>query len=175
MIDRIAVGHLVGVFGVKGWIKVKSNTEPPENIINYAPWWLRTPHGLKQVEVDDYSHRPQGLMVHIKGCDDRDKALAYGKAVIEIDGAQLPKLDANEYYWRQLVGLQVITLYNGGRQALGEVKELFETGANDVLVVVPNEHSIDDRERLVPYLPGQFVSCIDLESGVMEVDWDPEF
>lgn len=175
MIDRIAVGRLVGVFGVKGWIKVKSNTEPPENIVNYSPWWLKTPHGLKQVEIDDYSHRPQGLIVHIKNLDDRDEAIALGKAVIEIDRAQLSELEPGEFYWHQLIGLEVVTVFGGVRQVLGEVKDLLETGANDVLVVTATGNSIDDRERLVPYLPDQFVTSVDLSAGVMDVDWDPEF
>lgn len=175
MNDRIALGYLVGVFGVKGWLKVKSNTEPAENIINYLPWWLKTPHGLKKVEVDDYKLRPQGLIVHIKGCDDRDEAVALGKAVIEVDKSLLPTLDGGDYYWHQLLGLEVVSLYEGGRRVLGVVKDLLETGANDVLVVGPSDNSIDDKERLVPYLPGQFVLAIDLAASLIEVDWDPDF
>lgn len=175
MSDRIALGYLVGVFGVKGWLKVKSNTEPAENIVNYLPWWLKTPDGFKKVEVDDYKHRPQGLIVHIKGCDDRDQAIALGKAVIEVDKSLLPALDHDDYYWHQLLGLEVISSFEGKRQVLGVVKDLLETGANDVLVVAPSDSSIDDKERLVPYLPGQFVLNIDLAAGHINVDWDPDF
>lgn len=175
MSNRIGVGRLVGVFGIKGWLKVKSNTEPAENIINYKPWFLKTGHGLKEIEVDDYAFRPQGLIVHIKGCDDRDKAEAYGKASIEVDINQLPNLDGGDYYWHQLIGLKVFTEFGGNKVLLGDVKDLMETGANDVLIVAACEGSIDDRERLVPYLPGEFVSVIDIAAGEMLVDWDPEF
>lgn len=183
MVDRIAVGQLVGVFGIKGWLKVKSNTEPAENIINYKPWYLKTQHGLKKIEVDEYAFRPQGLMIHIKGCDDRDEAAALGKAVIEIDKSLLPKLGEQEYYWHQLVGLKVFTEFSGHDSqddapdsiCLGCVKSLLETGANDVLVIEPNADSIDDRERLVPYVPGEFVLEVDIKAGLMRVDWDPEF
>jgi len=181
MTERIAVGRLAGVFGIKGWLKVRSNTEPASNILNYQPWYLKTPHGLKVVEVDDASARPQGLVVHIKGYDDRDLAAALGKAVIEVEKQQLPELAAEEFYWHQLVGLQVLSYFSAGGEPasegllLGEISSLLETGANDVLVVKPSAGSIDDRERLVPYLPGEFVLNIDLEQRVMTVDWDPEF
>lgn len=178
MSNRIAVGHLVGVFGVKGWLKVKTNTQPAENIVSYQPWYLKTAHGLKKVEVDDYAFRPQGLVVHIKGYDDRDLSAALGKAAIEIDAHQLPELDNNEYYWHQLVGLRVYSVFaaeDADRRLLGVIKSLMETGANDVLVVASCDGSIDGRERLIPYLPGQFVKHIDLATGEADVDWDPEF
>lgn len=183
MSDRIAVGRLAGVFGVKGWLKVRSNTSPEENIINYKPWWLKTPHGLKQVEIDEYAFRPQGLIVHIQGYDDRDLAGALGKAVIEVEKSQLPKLGKDkfgqeEFYWHQLIGLQVYTLFGQNNDSgilLGKVSDLLETGANDVIVVKPCAASLDDKERLVPYIPGQFVMGVNLGESVMQVDWDPEF
>lgn len=178
MVDRVAVGRVVGVFGIKGWLKVKSETEPAENIINYSPWYLKTPHGLKVLEVDDYAFRPQGLVVHFKGFDDRDQSLALGKAVVEIEKDQLPELESDDYYWHQLIGLQVLSQFDGQEAApvlLGEVKSLMETGANDVLVVAPCEGSLDAKERLVPYVPGQFVVEVSLERKQILVDWDPDF
>ena len=77
----------------------------------------------------------------------------------------------DEYYWHQLVSLKVYAQ----EQLLGAVDHLIETGANDVLVVKPCQGSIDQRERLIPYLPGDFVQNIDLHAGTMQVDWDPEF
>ena len=87
----------------------------------------------------------------------------------------MPALDEGEYYWDQLQGLAVYTQFNGERQRLGVVSKLFETGANDVLVVLGDAQSIDQRERLVPYVPGQFVLSVDLQAGEILVDWDPEF
>ena len=183
MSDRIAVGQLAGVFGVKGWVKVRSSTEPEKNIVDYQPWFLKTPHGLKEVVVDDFAIRPQGLVVHIKDYDDRDQALALGKAVIEVNKSLLPGLNQDDFYWHELIGLKVHTVHGQPESAqnhsesilLGEVKSLLETGANDVLVVKPCSDSIDDRERLVPYLPGQFVLSIQPDEGFIQVDWDPDF
>ena len=85
--------------------------------------------------------------------------------------SELPALGQGEYYWHQLQGLRV----ESRGSCLGQVDHLLETGANDVLVVKPCEGSIDSRERLVPWVQGQYVIAVDLEAGVIEVDWDPEF
>jgi 16S rRNA processing protein RimM len=173
--NLVAVGELAGAHGVKGWVKVKSSTEPEENIFSYSPWWLKTKHGVKKVEVDDASQRPQGLLAHIVGLDDRDEAAALNGVKIAVERSQLPELEAGEYYWHQLIGLTVISEYGGQKRRLGQVSKLLETGANDVLVVKGDEASIDDRERLIPYLPDRVVRSIDIEQGAMTVDWDPEF
>lgn len=173
--ERLVVGHLVGVYGVKGWLKVKSFTEADDNIVRYQPWFLRLASGTTQVELEDYVYRPKGLLVKLKSIDDRDQAQALGKAQIEVDASNLPSLAAGDYYWSQLVGLEVISEYQGQEYALGKVRELVETGANDVLIVEGHGASMDLKERLIPYLPGQFVKSVDLNLGQIVVEWDPEF
>ncbi len=172
---NLIVGQLAGVFGVKGWIKVRSFTQPEENILNYGSWRLKLATGLRAVEVDAYKVRPQGLVVHFKGIDDRDVAALLGRAEIEVDKAELPELPAGEYYWHQLIGLKVITQVGGTELLLGRIAEMMETGANDVMVVRPMEGSLDDRERLIPYVPDLYLVGVDLTSGEVRVDWDPEF
>ena len=81
-------------------------------------------------------------------------------------------MDAGEYYWSQL---QDLLVYTESDQLLGKVSHLLETGSNDVLVVKGTADSIDQKERLLPYLPDQVIKNIDLETGTMRVDWDPEF
>lgn len=171
----IIVGQLAGVFGIKGWVKIKSFTQPEENILDYGPWRLLTAQGVKTVEVDAYNVRPQGLVVHFKGVDDRDVAAQLGRAEVEVDKAELPELPQGEYYWHQLLGLKVISDFSGQSQNLGVVADLMETGANDVLVVRPAAESIDTRERLVPYVPDVYVTRVDLGTGEIHVIWDPEF
>jgi 16S rRNA processing protein RimM len=171
----LVVGQLAGVFGVKGWLKVKSFTQPQENILQYTPWRLRTPSGLKFVEVDAHQLRPQGLIVHLKGLDDRDEAAQIARYEIEVDVAKLPELQPGDYYWHQLIGLTVITSFTGQDQVLGEVADMLETGANDVLVVAPRAGSADRRERLIPYVPDVYVQSVDLSAREIRVWWDPEF
>lgn len=163
----IVVGEISGVFGVKGWVKVYSFTEPRENILNYSPWVLRKGSETKSVAVLDGSLQGKAVVACLSGITDRDLAASLGGYEIVIDDALLPEAEPGEYYWRDLIGLKVETEQG---VPLGVVDYLLETGANDVLVVKDG-----DKERLIPFLQGQFVKHINLESGMMIVDWDPEF
>lgn len=163
----IVVGEVSGVFGIKGWIKVYSFTEPRENILTYSPWVLRKGNELKSVEVLDGNLQGKAVVACLSGVTDRDMAASLGGYEIVIEASLLPEPEEGEYYWRDLIGLKVKTEQG---IALGVVDYLLETGANDVLVVKDG-----DKERLIPFLQGQFVKIINLESGMMIVDWDPEF
>ncbi len=173
--NLINVGRITTVHGVKGWVKIHSDTAPKENILQYQPWWLKTRHGVKAVEIDEGQVHGQGLIAHIKGVDDRDLAREYCQVDIAIERAQFPDLETGEFYWHQLEGLSVTSEYEGQTYKLGSVTRLMETGANDVLVVKGQADSIDQKERLIPYLPDQVIRSVDLESREMTVEWDPEF
>jgi 16S rRNA processing protein RimM len=166
--DRLLlIGRIVGVHGVDGWVKLESYTEPRTRIFNYKPW-LVTIAG-SQVEVADTQGREQGkgLIGKLHGCGDRDAAARLIGAAIQIRRSALPKPKRGEIYWADLEGLDVITTQG---VALGKVSHLFSTGANDVLVVRDA-----GRERMIPYVSGQFVRDVDLKVGRITVEWDPEF
>lgn len=162
---RVIVGRVAGVFGVKGWVKIYSYTVPPENILHYSPWQLRI--GGEWVTLKRITGRThgKGVVAQLEGYDDRDAAAALFDCDIAVTREQLPEAGADEIYWADLIGLRVVTL--DGTE-LGVVDHLFETGANDVVVVR------GERERLLPYID-QVVREVDLAGGVMHVDWDPEF
>ncbi|MCP8898003.1 ribosome maturation factor RimM [Gilvimarinus xylanilyticus] len=168
-------GRISTAFGIKGWLKIQSFTEPADNLFSYSPWWIKTAHGVKAVEVDEFKPHGKGYVAHLKGVDDRDLAASYTGVTIAIERDALPELDDGEYYWHQLQGLAVFSEFDGQRVRLGAVKRLLETGANDVLVVQADDQSIDKRERLIPYVPDDYVLNVDLETGEMTVYWDPEF
>lgn len=174
----LAVGQVVGVFGVKGWLKIKSFTQPEENLFQYRPWFLSREASGSQtqvVEVDDHQSRPQGFVAHLRGLDDRDAAELLVSQTIFVPSACLPELESGDYYWHQLVGLKVFSVFGGQRCCLGRISGFLETGANDVMVVVGDAEAVDRRERLVPYVPDQYVTRVDLATGEVLVDWDPEF
>ena len=174
-LNMLTVGKVTSVFGVKGWVKIHSFTSPMENIFEYQPWTVKTPQGDVIVEVDQWQRHGKGLIAHFKGVDDRDIAQTYCQSDCVVANSQLPTLDEGEYYWSQLTGLRVVSEYNGDRQFLGKVQHLVETGANDVLVVRGCKGSIDERERLIPFVPEQYILNVDIAVGEMLVDWDPEF
>lgn len=168
----MVLGKIVSVHGVRGAIKVYSDTDPIDNILDYPDWILRRGDEVQRVSV--VSARVQGriLVVQLKGLTDRDQALAMAGFEICVPQSELPELESGEFYWYQLEGLQVVTLEG---QLLGRIDHMLETGANDVMVVKPCTGSIDQRERLLPYLPDLYIKDIDLATGVMQVDWDAEF
>ncbi|GAB1256544.1 ribosome maturation factor RimM [Aurantivibrio plasticivorans] len=174
------VGKLGAPNGVLGWMRLQSFTEPSDQILEYEPWWLKTRHGVKQASVEQVKPHSDGLLVKLANVSDRDAAKAFTNVEIAVSADQFPALPVGEYYWHQLEGLRVVACYQGVSTPIGRVTKLLETGANDVLVVqgAPDSTaapSIDKRERLVPYLPEQVVTKIDLEQGQIDVEWDPDF
>lgn len=136
--------------------------------MHYQPWQMVINKQNVLVEIDAFKHHGgSGLVAHIVGCDDRDKAKLYTSVDIKVERQLLPPPEEGEYYWHQLEGLVVVT---DRGVTLGKVDYLMETGSNDVLVVQG-----EDRQRLIPYLPDRVVKHIDLQAGTMTVDWDPEF
>lgn len=170
--QETVLGRVTSVFGVKGWFKIYSFTDPIDNIFSYPHWTLRQGGQRIPVKLAEGKRHGKGLVARLDGVDDRDQAAGYCGFDILVGAEELPDLPEGEYYWYQLQGLRVET--PEGRR-LGTVHHLMETGSNDVLVIRPDRDSIDDRERLVPYLPDDVVQRIDLQDGVIVVDWDPEF
>lgn len=164
--DYIEMGRISGLYGVRGWVKVYSYTEPRENILNYATWHLRRQGGWVLVQLAGGRGQGKGVVAHLKGYDDRDAAAALVGSTIAVRRSDLPATAEGEYYWSDLIGLKVVNLQG---VELGTVVDLMETGANDVLVVK------GERERLIPYTPGIAVQSVDLAAKRLTVDWDPEF
>lgn len=162
--SRIVVGRIAGVYGLKGWVKVVSETDPPEGIFGYAPW-LVGPDAVPR-EIAECKPHGKGLIVRLAGCDDRDQAASLVGQEIAVTRDRLPPPRPDEFYWFDLEGLAVVTL---GGVELGRVERLFSTGVNDVLVIK------GDRERLLPFDWGNVVKDVDFEAGRIEVDWDPDF
>lgn len=163
---RIVVGRIAGTYGVRGWVKVQSFTEPVVQLLAFPTWWLRLESGWREFVPAEGRAHGKGIVAHLAGCDDRDAAGALHGAEIAVLREQFPPLPPGEYYRVDLEGLAVV-----GRSgvALGRVERLLDTGANAVMAVR------GDRERLIPFIRGDVVLDVDLTGGVIRVDWDPEF
>ncbi len=171
----LKLGRISGVHGVRGWVKIFSYTQPPEQIVAYQPWRLERDGVVKNVVASDFKFSGKALVVTIEGITDRDQALELRHFDILVAADQLPNLAKGEFYWYQLEGLRVVSHYQGKNYQLGKVDHLLETGANDVLVVQGDLDSVDQKERLIPYLVGETILKVDLDGGEIQVDWDPEF
>ena len=186
----LVAGRIGRAHGIQGWVRVNSYTEPLENLLSYSPWFLSANErplqtaqladflpGTRQdlratAEVEEGRHHGRGLIVRLKDCDNRNQAERLRGLCIQIEEEQLPILDAEDFYWKDLIGLKV---FNQQGRLLGEVQRLMETGANDVLVVCSTEDSEDQRQRMIPWLPGQVVARVDLETSALTVDWELDY
>ncbi|MCH8503742.1 MAG: ribosome maturation factor RimM [Ectothiorhodospiraceae bacterium] len=160
------MGRIGAPHGVKGWVRIQSFTDPRENILTYPRWLLSGPEGWAEVELASGRKQGKSVVARLKDMESREQAEALQGREIALERDALPPLSEGEYYWADLEGLRVCTVDG---VELGHVDHLIQTGANDVLVVR------GDRERLIPMVVGEFVTRVDLASGLLEVDWDPEF
>lgn len=162
----VVLGKTSGAFGIKGWVKVFSYTSPPEQIFDYRQWYIKQSGQWNPVKLKSGRPQGKGLIAQIDGIADRNAAEALGRCEIAIMRDQLPKLRENEFYWSDLIGMQVVDTKG---KSFGKVKALIETGANDVLVVN------GDEERLVPWIWDQVIQSVSLQEKLITVDWDPDF
>lgn len=145
-------------------MRVVSETEPREAILDYTPWLLGAE--ARRWTLQEGRRHGKGLVVHLQGCEDRDQAASLVGQAIAVRRDQLPPPGPDELYWVDLEGLSVMTTAGVD---LGVIDHLFSTGVNDVMVVR------GDRERLIPFVWGDVVKDVDLEQARMLVDWDASF
>jgi len=160
--DKVVVARIAGAYGVLGWVRIVSFTDPPDNVLQYRPWLLARPSGYREVEVAEIRPHGAGFVARFRDVIDRGGAQALAGTLVAVPRSALPKPEESEYYWRDLLGLAVDNV-DGSR--LGRVEQVLETGAHDVLVV-----SQDGESTLIPFV-SRFVLDVDLAEGCIRVDW----
>lgn len=172
-VHPLVMGKIGAAYGIRGWLKVFSSTENAESIFDYQPWFIQHNGQWKLIELENWKRHNHDIIIKIKGIDERNDAAHLTNCEIIVESEQLPELEDGEYYWKDLIGCEVITTegYN-----LGKITELMETGSNDVLVVKANlKDAFGVQERLIPFLNDQVIRKVDLTTGTVEVEWDPGF
>jgi len=165
-VTRIVLGRVTGPFGVRGWVKVVSYTEPREQILEYPQWRAEQANGaIRELRHAEGRLHGKGLVVRLEGIDDRDAAIALGKPELWVERGELPELGPREHYQADLVGFEVVNLQGAH---LGRVDHFLDLPANPVMVVV------GERERWLPVGPGLRLRVNAAERRVT-VDWDAEF
>ena len=168
----VLVGEILGSHGLKGWVQVFSFTRPPEKILSYSPWQLVGSRGREEFLIAASRISGKKVLVSFEQCVSRNKADELKAQKVYIDKSQMPELEEGDFYWDELVDMEVKTTKG---ICLGNVSSLIETGANDVLVVRPAEGSLDDQERLIPYVDGEIIVKVDQFLKQITVDWGPNY
>lgn len=162
---KVVLGKISSPFGVRGWVKVFSYTDPLTNILDYSPWQLQHNGELQTVSVVTGQKHGKGIIVLLENCASAEDTLPFIGANILVNREDLPPVENDEYYWSDLIGL---TVFNMDNVNFGKIQHIIETGANEVLIVQ------GERERLIPF-GGSVIKKVDLIQGIMTVDWDASF
>lgn len=163
---RVAMGYIKGVFGIKGWLKIAANTEYADSLLDYPEWQLSKDKQILNVTVESGKIVNGELQVKLEGIDDRDQAFALRGYTIEIPREEFAPTEEDEYYWADLVGMNVV---NTDGTVLGKVVNLMETGANDVLVI-KGEHG----QILIPFV-SNYIETVDTDKQTITADWGLDY
>ena len=175
--DAIEVGRVSDAWGIKGWFKVLPYSAEPEALLAAKQWFLlpaergaKTFTGVNRLSVADARTHADAVVAAAHGVQDRDGAEALRGARIFISRSSFPTAATDEYYWVDLIGLDVV---NREGVPLGSVKELLSTGAQTVLVL---NQSLNGElvERMIPFV-AVYIDQVDLKARRILVDWQPDF
>ena len=151
------------MFGVRGWVKVFSYTEPREAVLKYKRLSIGREGEWQSAKVAEGQRHGKSVIVRFEGYDDRDQAAALVGFDIVAKRSDLPEPESGHYYWSDLEGMLVV--HRDGRE-LGKVRSLLETGAHDVMIVA------GEQERLIPFVMDEIVINVDLDEKRIDVDWE---
>jgi 16S rRNA processing protein RimM len=126
------MGRIVAPYAVKGWIKLQTYTEYLDSLLDYRVWRVGKDGNWRDYRLLDGKVHNEYLLASLEGVNDRDAAEALMGRDVAVLREEMPEADEDEYYWDELIGLDVVNIQG---QALGRVVGLLETGANDVLQV----------------------------------------
>jgi 16S rRNA processing protein RimM len=160
------VGRFGRPHGIKGLITVHAFTEPRDNILQYPDWHMLIKGSAQSLKINHIESNNKHILASVSGYDTRETVALLTNVDIVVDKKHLPALADDEFYWHELIGMQVT---NKAGVDLGLVTEILETGTNDVLVVE------GVKKHLIPYLPDRHVISIDKIQSRILVDWDEDF
>jgi len=175
--DLVQVGHILDAWGVKGWFKVQAYSNQADALSAAKRWFLKAvapKTGQRELKILSMREHGEGLVASADGVVDRNGAEALRGFEIWISRADFPRAGDGEYYWVDLIGLDVV---NREDQALGRVIGLIDTGPHAVLRILPpgiEQPAKPDQEKLIPFV-GAFVDDVSLEAKQIRVDWGVDY
>ncbi|MDB5948800.1 MAG: uncharacterized protein JWR65_655 [Massilia sp.] len=174
--DLTQVGYVSGAYGVTGSIRVTPFSSDADALLKVKAWWLDKPH-LRAVSVRTTKLHGGDVIAQLVGVVGRDASEALKGAAVSIPRSQFPELPADEFYWSDLIGLDVVNLQG---EALGKVTDMMDNGVQSIFRITPVAEAAENgadakaEERLIPYVD-QYVKSIDLAAKKMTVDWGLDY
>ena len=162
----VAMGYIKGVFGVKGWVKIHTDTEYTDSLLDFPQWQLSKDGQIQTVTIAESKINDDELLVRFEGIADRNAAALLRGYTIEIDRSSFDDTEDDENYWADLVGL---TVFNREQLNLGTISSLMDTGAHDVLVV-----DGDFGRKLIPFV-AQYIDEVNIPQKKICVDWGSDY
>jgi 16S rRNA processing protein RimM len=179
--DLVIVGHIIGAYGLQGWVRIRPYASDADALLNAKTWWLDKPE-LHDVDMLQSKMHSGDVVARLMGVADRDAAEALKGTAIQVSRAHFPALADDEFYWVDLIGLAVENLQG---ESLGQVKDMMDNGAHPILRVVremPNAagaeaapaKAADEAEILIPFVD-RFVQQVDRTAKKIIVDWGLDY
>lgn len=173
--DLIEVGYISGAYGLRGGVRVTPHSTEADALLSVKTWWLDKP-ALRSVQVRNAKFHSGDVTATLVDLSDRDAAEALKGAVVRVSRADFPELSDDEYYWTDLIGMDVVNLQG---EALGKVTDMMHNGAQSILRITPvaDATAAEDAkasERLVPFVD-QFVRTVDLQARLITLDWGLDY
>jgi 16S rRNA processing protein RimM len=173
--DLTQIGHITGAYGLRGGIRVAPYSIDADALLNVKTWWIDKP-SLRPVQVRSAKFHSGEITATLVDLNDRDLAEALKGATVQVSRAEFPALAEDEFYWADLIGLDVVNLQG---EALGKVTDMMHNGAQSILRITPvpvADAPADAKveERLVPFVD-QFVKTVDQNAKLITLDWGLDY
>jgi len=170
--DLVLVGHVSGAYGIKGWVRIRRYSADADALLHAKTWWLDRPE-LHDVDVMQAKVHGDEVVAQLMGVADRNVAEALKGAAVQVRRSHFPPLADGEFYWVDLIGLDVENLAG---ERLGKVADMMDNGAHPILRVRAEtaEPDAKPREWLIPFVE-QYVQTVDQAGKRITVDWELDF
>ena len=165
------IGQLKKPYCIKGWLWVFSDTDDRTAIFAMQPWYMKTATGMKLLTVKAWREQGTGIVAQFEQVPDRNVAETMNGVTLWVEQDVLPETSGDEYYWSDLIGVRV---FNEQDEYLGDIAEMFETGAHDIMRVAATSDSLDDEERLIPWHK-QTVIAVNMTAKTMVAAWPSDY
>ena len=175
--DLTQVGYVAGAYGIAGAIRVTPFSADADALLNIKTWWLDKP-SLRSVSVRTTKMHGGDVVATLVGMAGRDAAEALKGAAVHVSRSEFPALEEDEYYWSDLIGMDVVNLQG---EALGKVIDMMSNGPQSILRISPVSEPVPEQdrkdkapERLVPFVD-QFVKHVDAKAKKITLDWGLDY